>query len=79
MDDEYLARAWAALEPSEAERRRIEATVSAWLDARETSLMSEWLGLLRIHPFAALAYAAASAVALLVITPAGWVAASLLS
>jgi len=31
-------------------RRRIDAQVSAWLDAHDTSLAAEWLELVRIAP-----------------------------
>jgi hypothetical protein len=72
MNDEELADVWATLEPTVGRRRRIDARVFAWLDARDTSLAAEWLGLFRVAPFAALGLATVSAVAIVAATPLVW-------
>ena len=78
MTDAELMRLWSALEPNALQRARIETRLFEWLEASETSLVSEWLGLLKVEPLTALAYASVGAVALLVLTPIGWIATSLL-
>jgi hypothetical protein len=72
MNDEGLADVWTTLEPSVGPRRRIDARVSAWLDARDTSLAAEWLGLFRVEPVAAIGLVTVSAIAILAATPLGW-------
>jgi hypothetical protein len=78
MNDEALGDAWTTLEPSERQRRRIDARVSAWLEARDTSLAAEWLGLFRVAPLPALGLATVSAVSLVTAPPLVWFARSLL-
>jgi hypothetical protein len=78
MNDEALGDAWTTLEPSERQRRRIDARVSAWLEARDTSLAAEWLGLFRVAPLPALGLATVSAVSLVTAPPLIWFARSLL-
>jgi hypothetical protein len=56
--------AWTTLQPTIRQRRRIDAHVFAWLEARDTPLHAEWLGLLRTEPFSAVGLVAASAVSL---------------
>jgi hypothetical protein len=72
MNDEELGAVWATLEPTVGRRRRIDARVFAWLDARDTSLSAEWLGLFRVAPFAALGLATVSALAIVAATPLVW-------
>ena len=62
MNDEELGDAWTALEPTMRRRRRIDARVFAWLEARDTPLAAEWLELFSVAPFAALGLATVSAV-----------------
>ncbi len=52
MNESELTAAWSALEPSARGRARIETQVFEWVDASETSLFGEWLGLLKVEPLA---------------------------
>jgi len=74
MNEEQLIQTWTMLEPSAPQLRRIDARVSAWLDAHDTSLASEWLELFRVAPLPAFGLVFASAVALIFATPLAWVA-----
>ena len=74
MNDEELGGVWTALEPGVRRRRRIDARVFAWLEARDTPLAAEWLGLFRGAPFASLGLAAVSAVSMLAAPPLVWFA-----
>jgi hypothetical protein len=74
MNEGELGGNWTTLEPSAAQRRRIEARVRRWLDAHETSLAAEWFGLLKVNPLGRLIYAAVAAVLVLVATPLSWMA-----
>jgi hypothetical protein len=67
MNDEELGDAWTTLKPTV--RRRIDAHVFAWLEARDTPLAAEWLGLFRVAPFAALGLTTVSAVSIVTATP----------
>jgi hypothetical protein len=78
MNDTELMNLWSALEPSSRRRARIETRVLEWLDASETSIVAEWLGLLKVEPLTVLAYASVGAIALLALTPVGWIAGWLL-
>ena len=78
MNDEELADAWTTLEPTVRQRRRIDARVFAWLDARDTSLAGEWLGLFRIAPVAAFGLVTVSAVSIVAATPLIWFARALM-
>lgn len=78
MTEEKLSAHWAVLEPTARQRRRIERRVFDWLEARESSLAAEWLGMIRLHPIAGLALAAGSALALVILTPLGWLASTML-
>lgn len=75
MNDLELIRAWAALEPAARRRARIETRVFDWLEASRSSIAGEWLGLLKVEPLSVLAYAAAGAVSLVLLTPIGWMTA----
>jgi hypothetical protein len=74
LNDESLSEAWTTLEPAEDRRRRIETRVQAWLDARDTPLAAEWLGLVRVAPLPAVGLAAVSAVAIVMTPPMVWIA-----
>ena len=78
MNDEALEHAWTALEPAAPQRRRIDARVSAWLEARDTPLAAEWLALFRVAPFSALGLAAVSVVSVVTATPLVWLARALM-
>ena len=78
MNDEELADAWTTLTPTGARRRRIDAGVFAWLEARDTPLAAEWLGLFRGAPFAAIGLATVSAVSIVAATPLVWFARALM-
>ena len=78
MNDTELMNLWSALEPNGPQRARIETRVFDWLEASKTSIVAEWLGLLKLEPLTALAYASVGAVSLLLLTPIGWIAVSLL-
>ena len=78
MTDEELGDAWTTLEPAMRRSRRIEARVFAWLEARDTPLAAEWLGLFRGAPFAALGLATVSAVSIVLATPLFWFARALM-
>jgi hypothetical protein len=74
MNASELAGTWAVLEPTERQRRRIEAGVREWLEARESSLAGEWLELFKVNPIAGLSFAAVAACPVLIATPLNWVA-----
>jgi len=72
MTDEELVDAWAMLEPAARRRLSIDTRVFEWLDARDTPIAREWIGLFADAPFAALGLATVSAVAILTATPLVW-------
>ena len=74
MNDEHLAGVWTTIQPTVHERRRIDAHVFAWLEARDTTLATEWLGLLRLAPFSAAGLVAVSAVTVATAPPLMWLA-----
>lgn len=78
MDDQELSTAWTALEPTALQLRRIDARLTAWLDAHDTSLAAEWLRFFRLEPLAALGLAAASAVSIVAAPPLVWFARALI-
>ena len=78
VNDEELGAVWTTLQPTVSQRRRIDARVSAWLDARDTPLAAEWFGLFRAAPFSAIALAAVGAVSVVTATPVVWLARALL-
>lgn len=61
MTDAELLQTWTTLDPADDRLRRIDAQVSAWLDAHDTPLAAEWLGLVRVAPLAGPGLALASA------------------
>ena len=78
MNDEELGGVWTALQPTVRQRRRIDARVFAWIEARDTPLAAEWLGLFRVAPFSAVGLVTVSAVAIAAATPLIWLARALL-
>jgi hypothetical protein len=78
MTDEELGYAWTTLEPTWPRRRRIEARVVGWLEARDTPLAAEWLELFKTAPFAASGLATVSVVAIVAATPFVWFARALM-
>jgi hypothetical protein len=78
MNDEELGDLWTALEPTVRRRRRIDARVDAWLEARETTIAVEWIRLFAVAPFAACALVTVSAVVVVTAVPLVWVARALM-
>ena len=78
MNDEELVGVWATLQPTVRQRRRIDARVFAWLEARDTPLAAEWLGLFRVAPFSAVGLVAVSALSIAITTPLVWLARALM-
>jgi len=78
MNDQELGDAWTTLEPTVRRRRRIDARVFAWLEANDTSLAGEWLGLFKVAPFPVLGLVMVSAVSIVVATPLLWFARALM-
>jgi len=79
MNDEELGSAWTTLDPTAPQRRRINARVFEWLEARDTPLVAEWLGLFRVNPLAAVGLVTVSAVSIVTMTPLLWFARALMS
>lgn len=77
MTDHELIDTWTSLDPTAAQLRRVDARVSGWLEASDTSLAAEWLALFRVAPFGALGLATAGAVAIVVVSPVLWFARAL--
>ena len=78
MTDAEIIDLWVTLEPSPRERARIENRVLEWVEASETSLVTEWLDLIKANPIGGLGLVAASALSLLMLSPVGWIASSIL-
>jgi hypothetical protein len=78
MIDEDLDGLWMTLEPTGRQRRRIDARVAAWLEARDTPLANEWLVLFKFEPFTAAVLIAASAVAIVTAPPVVWLVSAFL-
>jgi hypothetical protein len=78
MNDAELIATWSMLEPQARRRARIERRVFDWLEASETSLLGEWLGLLKVEPLVGLAYVSVGALSLFLLTPLGWLLSLLL-
>jgi hypothetical protein len=78
MTDEQLISQWTVLEPTTRQRRRIENRVFAWLEADQTSLATEWLGVIRRHPVAGPGVAGGGARARCLGTALRWLAVSVL-
>ena len=77
MNDVELIDTWSTLEPSARRRARIETRLFEWLEASETSLLGEWLGLLKVGPLQGLAYVSVGALSLVLLTPVGWIVSAL--
>jgi hypothetical protein len=75
MNDTEIGNAWSTLEPDGRRRARIETRVFDWLEAAETSLLAEWLGVLKLEPLTSLAFVAVGAASLVLLTPLGWMTA----
>jgi hypothetical protein len=78
MNEEPLATDWETLAPTALQRQRIEVRVAAWLEAHDTSLAAEWLGLLKGSPLAAVGLGAVSAVSIATAPPFIWLVRALL-
>jgi hypothetical protein len=78
VNDEELGAVWTTLQPTVSQRRRIDARVFAWLDARDTPLAAEWFGLFRAAPFSAIALVAVGAISIVTATPLVWLARALI-
>jgi hypothetical protein len=78
MNDEELGGVWTTLQPTVQQRRRMDARVFAWLEARETPLAAEWLELFRVAPFSAAGLVAVSAITVATATPLIWFARALM-
>ena len=78
MNDEEIVETWTTLEPTVSQRRRIEARVMDWLDARDTSLAAEWIAVFRIAPFSAVGLIAVSALAIVTAPPLVWITRALM-
>lgn len=74
MNDDELAGTWTTFQPAGLQRQRMEMRVFAWLEACDTPLAVEWLGLFRAAPFSAFGLVAASAASLIMATPVIWLA-----
>ncbi|MDP1918103.1 MAG: hypothetical protein Q8L14_17795 [Myxococcales bacterium] len=71
MSDERLKRAFDALNPSQAQRVRVEErVVTAW-ESRSRSLFWEWLDVLRARPVVNGAWVVAAMAVLVLATPVG--------
>ena len=78
MIDEELGGVWTTLQPTVSQRRRMDARVFAWLEARDTTLAAEWLGLFKVAPLSTAGLLTASAVSIVFMTPMAWLAATLM-
>jgi hypothetical protein len=78
LNDEVPGSAWTTLEPTGHQRRRIDARVSAWLEAHDTPLAAEWIGLFRVAPLTAIGLAAVSALSIVAAPPLIWLARALM-
>jgi hypothetical protein len=76
IDDEF-EDLWGTLRPTGRQRRRIDARVAAWLEARDTPLVQEWLGLFKFEPFTAAALVTVSVVAIGTAPPVVWLVSAL--
>ena len=78
MNESETLATWTALEPTPPQRRRIDSRVRGWLAARESSLATEWLELLKVNPIARLTFATVAACLMLITTPLSWLALAVL-
>jgi hypothetical protein len=78
VNDDDLGGVWTTLDPAAPQRRRIDARVSAWLEAHDTPLVTEWLRLFRVAPFSTVGLGTVSAVSVVTAPPFVWLARALL-
>ena len=78
MNDQELVGVWTALEATDVQQQRMQARVFGLLEARDTSLASEWIGLFRLSPVSAFGLLAGSTASLATATPILWLARALL-
>ena len=78
MDEPDLERVWTTLDPTPDQRRRMRVRVFDWVEAHDTSLAAEWLGLIKASPFASLGLAAVSVLSIITATPILWLARSMM-
>ena len=78
MNDEELGGVWTTFQPTVRQRQRIDARVFTWLEACDTPLAAEWLGLFRVAPFSAVGLVAVSAVSIATAPPLVWLARALM-
>ncbi len=78
MNDEQIGHVWTTLRPTARQRQRIDARVFGWLEARDTSLAAEWLGLFTVAPFSTAGLVTVSAVSIATVMPLVWLARALM-
>ncbi len=78
LNNDGLGGDWTTLQPTVRQRRRIDARVLEWVEARDTPLAAEWIGLFRVAPFSAAGLLAASAVSIATAPPLVWFARALM-
>ena len=82
MNDEEFGAVWTTLQPTLNQRRRIDGRVFAWLEAHDTPLAAEWLGLFKVAPFSTVGLVTVSAVSIVLsivtTSPLVWLAQALL-
>jgi len=72
MNDDELGGVWTTLQPTVRQRRRIDTRVFASLEACDTPLGAEWLGLFRAAPLSAVGLVAVSGVSIATAPPLVW-------
>jgi hypothetical protein len=78
MNDGELGGIWTTFQPTVRQRRRLDARVLAWLEARDTPLAAEWLELFRMAPVSTAGLVAVSAVSVAAAPPLVWLARALM-
>jgi hypothetical protein len=78
MNDVELGGVWTTFQPTASQRRRIDARVSSLLEARDTPLAAEWVGLFRASPFPAIGLVALSALSIVTAPPLVWLVRALM-
>jgi hypothetical protein len=78
VNNDELNGLWTTLQPTLHQRRRIDARVFAWIEARDTPLAAEWLGLFKVAPFSAAGLVAVSVVSIATAPPLVWLARALI-
>lgn len=73
MNERELSTLWTSLEPDADASRNIRQRVDQWMDAHDTSLAAEWMGLFSLEPLAAVGLTAASGLVLAVASPLAWI------